>query len=546
MKATKNKNLSKWFTLMFGLLMLLSFNNKAQSNFVVTSITDPAGGGTSVPGQLRWAIEQANLVTGPSIISFNIVGTAPFTITPNATLPVIVKSVYIDGTTQPGYNFSDPGNPVIIIDGTLTTTALVQGLAFNNASGSKLTGIYLREFVNGLSLEFSNNCEITNNVINRMNYVSILMSSSSFCIIKGNYINTDKNLTAFSIKSEEGLFITASNDNIIGGTNCGEANTFAYMGSEAIDNYPSPGQRNLYSGNIFLINDANYNPNYEILLRGTGNGGKTYPTIVTTGCTTSGTSQANDVIQVFGSTGSNADDPTNYRTNANVYMGKTNTDANGNWSIALSDVKYPYVIATATNSLNNTSEFCVGKVITKDTLKLVISKPSSICVGENVTFENSISKCKGTLNFSWNFGDGSPITSTSNHIYTSAGTYTVSVTVPESNNCASKSATSVITVAQCAAFDCAAVPPPCTLTASAVPSLSPSYYWSFSVTASGGTPPYTYLWFNPSANLLPISNTTSTTVTTAPAPIGPAYQISVTVTDSNGCTVTKLIDIGTS
>ncbi|MGQ0829853.1 MAG: PKD domain-containing protein [Bacteroidota bacterium] len=450
MKRERTQVTGSWLILILGIMLLLPFNNYGQTTFVVTSTTDPVNPVPAVEGELRWAIQQANAnLTGiPSIITFKIPGTGPFTINLKSTLPVITKPVYIYGTTQPGYDFNNPGNPIIIIDGTITsTTQLIQGLSFNDAPGSKLTGIYIKSFNNGLTVTLSNSCEFTNNVINRINQRCVSMIRSSFCTFKGNYINTDKDLTHFAITGDEGIIFTQSNDNIIGGTNCGEGNTIAFVRSEGIDNHPIPGQRNLFSGNVIFGCTLN-----EIFIRGSGNGGKTFPTITTTGCITSGTSQPNDVIQVFGSTG-----PADARRNARVYMGTVTANSTGNWSIALSDIKYPFVTATATNSLNNTSELCFAKAITIDSLKLAISKPSSICLGEQVEFENAGSKCLGSLNFVWNFGDGSNQSSSSTHTYTKVGTYTVTVTVPQVGNCPSRSGSTVINVINCGQFDC---PPP--------------------------------------------------------------------------------------
>lgn len=515
--------------LVCSLMLLIALKINAQSTFVVTTTTDPVSGPGSV-GELRWAIEQANLSTGSSIISFNISGTGPFTITPNTTLPVITKQVFIDGTTQPGYDFNDPGTPMIIIDGTIVSTPLLQGIAFNNAPGSKMAGIYIREFTNGLSLTLSDNCEITNNVINRINQKSVSITQCNFCTLKGNYINTDKALTSFSIKSVEGIIFSQSNDNIIGGTNCGEGNTIAYVTSEGIDNYPITGQRNLFSGNIIFGCTLN-----EIFLRTTGNGGKTYPTITSTGCTVSGTAQSKNTIQVFGSTGASGT-----RRNARVFMGSVKASAAGSWSLPLTDIQYPFVVATATDTLNNTSELCPAVAIAKDTLKLLIANSTSLCVGEEIVFENTASKCQGGLTYVWDFGDGSSASSSSSHIYSAAGTYTVTVSVPEANNCASKNGSKVINVTTCGQFDCAPTPPPCGLSVTTPLITDLGTTWTISVTASGGTPPYTYLWFDP-ITFTGLLNTTTATVTVNEPPINTSYGIKVTVTDSAGCSVTKIV-----
>ena len=42
--------------------------------------------------------------TQPDTIDFSLKGTAPFTISPTAPLPIISHPVIIDGTSQPGYS----------------------------------------------------------------------------------------------------------------------------------------------------------------------------------------------------------------------------------------------------------------------------------------------------------------------------------------------------------------------------------------------------------------------------------------------------------
>ncbi|MBN2771837.1 MAG: hypothetical protein JXR90_14180, partial [Spirochaetes bacterium] len=77
-------------------------------NFI-DSLCDP-----DMYGTLAWAITKANQDLVPSIITFNIAGSAPFIIQVNYELPVVKwQDLTIDGTTQPGYS----SEPVIIIDG---------------------------------------------------------------------------------------------------------------------------------------------------------------------------------------------------------------------------------------------------------------------------------------------------------------------------------------------------------------------------------------------------------------------------------------------
>src|SRR5439155_1266072 len=67
------------------------------NTFVVTN-TNATG-----PGSLQFAILDANETPGADLISFNIPGAGPFTISLINTLPTITDPVTIDGTTQPGF-----------------------------------------------------------------------------------------------------------------------------------------------------------------------------------------------------------------------------------------------------------------------------------------------------------------------------------------------------------------------------------------------------------------------------------------------------------
>jgi parallel beta-helix repeat protein len=513
-------------------LVLVSLRNDAQTNFVVTLTTDPAIGGTAVTGQLRWAMEQANALSTPSLITFNISGTGPFTINPKAPLPVISKTVNLDGTSQPGYDPNDPAIPFIIIDGTNSPSNLATGVSFLNSSNSKLSGIYIKNCITGLSLNGCTSCEVTNNVINMVSGTCFNLQSSAFCTIKGNYINTNKVLSQLSVNSAEGIYIKSSNDNIIGGLGCGEGNTIGYVTTEGIDNQSNPGQRNRYSGNrVFGCTTK------EIYLRVTGNNGKADPIITSTGCITSGTSAANDIIEIFGSTGNPGQ-----RRNAKIYMGTTKADASGNWSIQLSNILYPYVTGTATDAANNSSELGYVAAITLDTLKLKIINPSAMCAKETITFEKGGAKCWGGVNLVWDFGDGSQPSTSGSHKYLVPGTYAVKLTAYDKNNCDTKTVTSNAVVTTCGAFDCANLPCLLDVNLSGPVQGNGGANMFFSASPVGGTPPYTYQWFNPSTNLKPLSNTTTSTVQTAN--VGTADCIIwVTVTDKNGCTVTKSVGV---
>jgi hypothetical protein len=116
------------------------------ASFTVTS----ANGGTG-PGTLYDAIAQADADTDKNdlidTIDFAIPGTGPYTISLQEPLPVITRSVNIDGTSQPGSAY---GKPQIVIDGTsagdcngldfVVGNNLVEGLVIDNFKSTSGNG----------------------------------------------------------------------------------------------------------------------------------------------------------------------------------------------------------------------------------------------------------------------------------------------------------------------------------------------------------------------------------------------------------------------
>ena len=80
------------------------------------------------------------------------------------------------------------------------------------------------------------------------------------------------------------------------------------------------------------------------------------PPVITaaTDTTVSGTSDPNDVIELFGNTTADCFD-------AEYFIDTITADGSGNWSLTgLNLTPGDYVLATATDTGNNTSEFSVG------------------------------------------------------------------------------------------------------------------------------------------------------------------------------------------
>ncbi|TMI24128.1 PKD domain-containing protein [Candidatus Bathyarchaeota archaeon] len=153
--------------------------------------------------------------------------------------------------------------------------------------------------------------------------------------------------------------------------------------------------------------------------------------------------------------------------------------------------------------------------------------PSSTQAGQHVTFTASAGGGTSPFTFSWSFGDGSTGTgSPATHTYSSAGSYTVILTVKDSSS-SPQTAASQIT------FAVTSPPPPISASFTLSPSLpSAGQSVSFTAYASGGTSPYSYLWSygdGSSGTGLQVTHTYNSDGT---------YQVTLTVADSQGNTST--------
>ncbi|AGA30390.1 beta strand repeat-containing protein [Singulisphaera acidiphila] len=250
-----------------GVLTTVKTTATVLSNDIVTTDAD------SGPGSLRAVIEDVNADQIPTTIIFRIPGAGPHRITLLSPLPVIAYSVFIDGSSQPGFQ----GEPLIEIDGSragagangLTLAggnSTVQSLVINgfagiglllegiggnrvvgNRIGTDLSGTQAVGNGNGIQIQ---NIDLNTiggltpaerNIIsgNRNIGINLVGSSTMFNRVWGNYIGTDVTGTA-SVPNFQGVVILGAARNLIGGD--------------------APGMGNLISGNasvgIQIFNDA--------------------------------------------------------------------------------------------------------------------------------------------------------------------------------------------------------------------------------------------------------------------------------------------------
>jgi len=371
---------------------------------------------------LREAINLANTNGMNSIneIHFNILGTAPFTIQPSSSLPTLQAKINLDATTQNDWSLGS-----IVLDG--TSAGLANGITLE-ADNVKIKGFEIRSFSqNGIRFNLAlSNIEILDNAIHsNMQHAIVSPISTSFSIIKDNYLGTDSNLANALGNGTNGIRGTMLNTLIEG--NIITNNTFsgidlnASSNNKIIDNYigvnpfTSTNMGNLNHG-ILMIGSSNdtitnnfiaFNGNAGISITNALitensifcntnaiiNGAETAPIISTVSQTSiTGTSTANHKIEIF------LNDTTGCSIapcQGKTLLGTTMAGGTGNWTL-----NAPYftslpplaqITATATNTgTNNTSGFSSCATLTNDdcaaAFDLVVN--SAACVGTTTKASN--------------------------------------------------------------------------------------------------------------------------------------------------------------
>lgn len=232
----------RWASLFLFSALLFALHIEA-ATFTVTNTND------SGPGSLRQAILDNNAAGPGNVINFNIPGTGPFTIKPLTDLPIITKTVTIDGYSQPGTSpntIVDGDDAVLLIeingsaytvgDGVTTGRGLTLGAG---SDGSAIRGLVINEWIlAGIGIGY-------------FDTVADAPVSSDGNTIAGNFIGTD--VSGLVQKANRtGVLVLFSDGNIIGGANFAEINVIsgsfsAFLGGSCVT--VSAG-----SGNIILLN----------------------------------------------------------------------------------------------------------------------------------------------------------------------------------------------------------------------------------------------------------------------------------------------------
>jgi hypothetical protein len=210
------------FFIIFFFFTLYAIPVANAAGFIVNSIDDP-GDGNCTPDHctLHEAISSANTNPGKDQITFNIPGSAPFTIHLTVSLPKISYPLVIDGSTQPGF----AGSPIIELDGS-HLNGPVNGLEITGGD-SLIRGLVINGFRGKTSGNLSH---------------AIFIQQMGGNTVQGCYLGTD-------ITGTEAVTNSVTYDPLIGEGYPGLGIGILYSSNNLIGG-SQPGEGNLISGNL--------------------------------------------------------------------------------------------------------------------------------------------------------------------------------------------------------------------------------------------------------------------------------------------------------
>jgi titin len=235
----------------------------------------------SGPGSLQQAILDANATNGLDTIIFKIPGAGVHTITPANALPPITDSVVIDATTQPGF----AGTPLIELNGSSAGgndglrlqagSSTIRGLAINRftasaihvlfpsgtnsiqgnfigtapsgtiARGNGIEGIWLSGSTGNLIGGIGTN----GNVIAANGDAGVYLLNSASNTIQGNFVGLNAAGTAALGNANNGIYLINAPGNLVGGTTPGARNVVSGNGGSGLYLNGAATKGNLVQGN---------------------------------------------------------------------------------------------------------------------------------------------------------------------------------------------------------------------------------------------------------------------------------------------------------
>jgi gliding motility-associated-like protein len=175
------------------------------------------------------------------------------------------------------------------------------------------------------------------------------------------------------------------------------------------------------------------------------------------------------------------------------------------------EASYSVSVTSTLNTCTQDTNPAAITVLTAPSAGFTVTNDGSQCVGSTITFNDASTKdARGTLTYSWTFGDGSPVSSLQSptHVYATANTFSASLSVSYSGACTNASAPKSIVIS-------AATKPVLSTSATTICSGDPT-------TLSVAGTYTTYVWTG-------ATGSTSSVVVTEPG------KYKVNTVDANGC-----------
>ena len=418
-------------------------------------------------GSLRSAIDCANVSIGPNIIKFNIpdsvldrrilVGEMT-----GQELPALTDAnTVIDATTQFGFGIPN-FDPKVILDGSKGNWNKPINAIWVRADSCEIYGLEIINFPDdGIDVAAASFAIIgapnKGNAIYNNGYETdffpgqpnsgpwngcgiVLRIGASFCKVQGNYIGT--NITQDSTSGNEycGILVrNNSNSNLIGGDGVGEQNIIAHH--EVGVSIGSSSQFCRIQQNSFYCNDLG------IEINDNSNQFPQAPTIDSVSVNVLlGKGNPGELIELFLSDSTGCE---GVACQGKIFLGTTTVDTDSTWSRSApfangtSVSSGDLVTATATDTLNNTSEFfdCAAVVENCNPIVINFSEVQNLTCG-NESGGFTIIPSGGTAPYEFYFENGL----SNNAIQANLGAGMYVVTVADSNGCTGTDSIQIIDI----------------------------------------------------------------------------------------------------